>query len=116
MKRRGVTTKLAAGFAVIVLSVSCVGGFCGWSAFEREILNARIHFIYHVTIQKPGRLELGWGRFRKAQAPMPKLTATVAGSPTLASLRPPAQQLAADLDRYEVVLRRVLEAVAEHIL
>jgi len=27
------------------------------TAFERETLNARISFIYHVTIQKPGALE-----------------------------------------------------------
>jgi len=26
------------------------------TAFERDMLNARIFFIYHVTIQKPGAL------------------------------------------------------------
>jgi methyl-accepting chemotaxis protein len=29
------------------------------AAFERDILNARIHFIYFVTIQKPGTIEKG---------------------------------------------------------
>jgi len=30
---------------------------------EREVLNARIHFIYYVTVQKRGSKEKGWQRF-----------------------------------------------------
>ena len=82
------------------------------AAFEREILNARIHFIYHVTIQKPGALDLGWERFRKAQALMPKLGQHVAGSQELAVLRQPTDSLAKDLPQYEVILRRILDVAA----
>jgi len=84
------------------------------AAFEREILNARIHFIYHVTIQKPGALALGWERFRNVQALMPKLRAQAAGSLALSGLRQPTEQLAADLDRYQVVLNQILGTVAHH--
>jgi methyl-accepting chemotaxis protein/methyl-accepting chemotaxis protein-1 (serine sensor receptor) len=82
------------------------------TAFEREILNARIHFIYHVTIQKGGSLDAGWERFRNARALMPKLIRQVDTSPSLRTLSRPTQQLATDLDQYENVLRRILEAVA----
>jgi len=51
------------------------------TAFEREILNARIHFIYRVTVQKPGALEAGRSRFRKVREPMPKLLSHVEASP-----------------------------------
>jgi methyl-accepting chemotaxis protein len=81
------------------------------TAFEREILNARIHFIYHVTIQKPGSLEAGWERFGKVHELMPKLSEQVARSEKLAALREPTRELAADLSSYEVVLKQILEAV-----
>ena len=64
------------------------------TAFEREILNARINFIYHVTIQKPGALETGWERFRNVRALMPKLSAHVSASDALRDLRQPTNELA----------------------
>lgn len=82
------------------------------TAFEREVLNARIHFIYHVTIQKPGTVEEGWERFRRAKALMPKLTRQVAASESLAELREPTAQLARDLTEYERTLVRILGVVA----
>ena len=137
MPRWSIRKKLAAGFALVILTAS-VGGV--WSAlsmrraattmselahdylpemalstaFEREILNARIYFIYHVTIQKPGALDSGWERFRIARGLMPKLSQQVTASLALEPLRHPTQQLAADLDRYEEVLRRILAVVASH--
>jgi methyl-accepting chemotaxis protein len=84
------------------------------TAFEREILNARINFIYHVTIQKPLALELGWERFRNARALMQKLGQKVESSPALEELRGPTQQLATNLDQYEALLNRILAAVANH--
>jgi len=89
MGRWSIRGKLLAGFALILLAANVI---CIWSAaemrrasaamssmaadqlpelalataFEREILNARIQFIYHVTIQKPGTLDAGWQRFRNA--------------------------------------------------
>jgi methyl-accepting chemotaxis protein len=84
------------------------------TAFEREVLNARIHFIYHVTIQKPGELALGWEHFEKAKETMPQLQAHVLGSPSLAPLREQASQLKSDLGSYEVSLRSILDAVERH--
>jgi len=81
------------------------------SAFEREILNARIYFIYHVTIQKPGALDAGWKRYRNARELMPKLQAQVKSSAMLEGLRQPTEQLASDLDSYEVLLKEILLAV-----
>ncbi len=43
--------------------------------FERSILNARIAFIYHVTIDKPGSLDQGWTRYREAQTSLAELHA-----------------------------------------
>src|SRR5581483_2545359 len=83
------------------------------SAFEREVLNARIHFIYHVTIQKPGALEKGWQRYGNARALMPKLVAQAQKEPLLAGLREPTRELAANLDAYEVLLNRILDVVAK---
>ena len=82
-------------------------------AFEREILNARIHFIYHVTIQKPGALESGWTRFRKVRELMPQLSAHVEKSEHLAELRGPTSELARDLAAYEISLNQILATVAK---
>ena len=82
------------------------------TAFEREILNARIFFIYHVTIQKPGALEAGWERFHNAQALMPKLSEHVQASVALQGLRSPTEKLARDLVEYEVILKEILAVVA----
>jgi methyl-accepting chemotaxis protein len=137
MNHWSIRTKLMAGFAVVLLAANAV---CIWSAlqmrqaartmsdvaenqlpelalataFEREILNARIHFIYHVTIQKPGELDAGWQRFRNAQALMPKMSAQVESAAALEELSSPTQQLATDLGKYDEVLRRILAAVANH--
>ena len=84
------------------------------SAFESEILNARIFFIYHVTIQKPGALSAGWEHFEKARALMPRLAAQAAGSPELEQLRQPTADLASDFVIYERSLREILETVKNH--
>ena len=80
-------------------------------AVEREILNARIHFIYFVTIQKEGSLDKGWQRFRVAQEELPKLRELIRKSESLAGLRADVEQLSVDFDRYQPVLRRIIEAV-----
>jgi methyl-accepting chemotaxis protein len=129
--------KFAVAFAAIVLALGGAGTFSSvmmWrtsalmariadqylpemrlaTAFEREILNARIFFIYHVTIQKSGALNSGWEHYGKAKELMPQLMAHVAASPDLEFLRAPTAQLAADLDTYEISLRKILEAVKHH--
>ena len=61
------------------------------AGFEREILNARINFIYYVTIQKPGTLENGWKRFENARALVPALQ-KLARNPQFPTLRQPSEQ------------------------
>jgi len=135
MTHWSIRKKLLAGFGVVALAANAIAGWSAFSmwhaamtmselareqlpelalatAFEREILNARIFFIYHVTIQKPGALEAGWVRFRNARELMPKLREQVATSAQLAALRNPTQRLAVDLDQYEAVLTRILATVA----
>ena len=79
--------------------------------FEREVLNARIHYIYHVTIQKPGALEAGHQRFQQVKAALPPLT-TLADSAAVPELRPLTAKLASDLVAYEGQLEKVLSMVA----
>jgi methyl-accepting chemotaxis protein len=134
MRFSTVGARLAAGFAVIAVLLCCGGATSIYvmqraskattgvaqsylpevklsAAFEREILNARIFFIYHVTIQKPGALASGWERFRNARALMPQLAA-MAQSPDLADLRQPTAQLESDLNTYQQSLVDILDRVA----
>ncbi len=80
-------------------------------AFEREILSARTQFIYQITTQKPGAQEAGWDHFRKAREMAVKLRAQVAASSELAGFITPVEQLVPDLNAYEVLLGRILDAV-----
>ena len=129
--------KIVAGFAAIVLLSFSIAGYYALvmrpaasamselaqdrlpeialaMAFEREILNARIHFIYHVTIQKPGALDQGWQRFHNAKALMAELNDRVAAKPSLREFRAPTEELQKSLDRYEAVLARILDVVDRH--
>jgi uncharacterized phage infection (PIP) family protein YhgE len=129
--------KVAAGFVVILAQALAAGLFGLWltsrtstklnrasldhlpetelaSQVEREVLNARIHFIYFVTIQKEGSLEKGWIRFRNAEQIIPKLQQKIDGSPALAGLRPEVAQLHRDFDSYQPVLKRIIEVVQKH--
>jgi hypothetical protein len=81
------------------------------AAFERDILNARIHFIYFVTIQKPGTLEKGWGRYHNADADLTALTALVNREDELAVLRAPVARLRVDFNAYDPALHDVLQMV-----
>ncbi|HZY72294.1 MAG TPA: hypothetical protein VFE22_04220, partial [Edaphobacter sp.] len=134
MKFSTIGARLSAGFGAVVVvlcGVGVVGSFVMWRAksattavadaylpemnlatsFEREILNARIHFIYHVTIQKPGALEAGWTRFRNARALVSQLKAQ-ADQSELGGLRGPTLQLERDLNQYEPALNDILARVA----
>ena len=78
---------------------------------EREVLNARIHFIYFVTVQKKGSLEKGWDRFHSAEKEFPKLQQLVAQSEIFAAARPEVEQLGRDIDSYKPVLERIIAVV-----
>jgi methyl-accepting chemotaxis protein len=79
--------------------------------FEREILNARIHFIYFVTIQKPGSLDLGHLRYANAQQKISDLKSLTQNDEGRDGLQPLVLQLAAALDKYDVELEAILKAV-----
>jgi len=81
------------------------------AAFERDILNARIHFIYFVTIQKPGTQELGWGRYHKADQDLTELTTLVNQQDELQVLRAPVAKLRADFNLYDPALHDTLKMV-----
>jgi hypothetical protein len=79
--------------------------------FEREILNARIFFIYFVTIQKPGSLDSGWVRYRNSEAAVRDLSVLINQQEDLRDLRVPVAKLQADVDTYGVTLAQVLDMV-----
>lgn len=81
------------------------------AGFEREILNARIFFIYFVTIQKPGSLENGWKRYHNGEDTLRKMTALVNQYPELSNLRAPVAKLQQDIDNYGVTLAATLNMV-----
>lgn len=81
--------------------------------FEREILNARIFFIYYVTIQKPGALDHGWTRYHNAEQRLDELTTLIDKQPELANLREPAAKLRHDLDAYAPALHDTLHLVED---
>ena len=81
------------------------------AAFEREILNARIFFIYHVTIQKPGALESGWVRYHNAEAQLQQLSEQVDQHTELSALRGPVAQLRLDLAAYDPALHATVDMV-----
>jgi methyl-accepting chemotaxis protein len=81
------------------------------SEIERDALNARIHFIYFVTVQKPGSLEQGWERFRRAEANIPKLQNVMERSAAFAELRREVEQLRLDFNSYRPALDRIITMV-----
>jgi methyl-accepting chemotaxis protein len=129
--------KIAAGFLVVLMQALSVGVYALWmtsrtsgklrlisseylpetqsaAQVERDLLNARIHFIYFVTIQKEGSLEKGWQRFHAAQQQLPKLRDVVARSEVFAPIRSDVDQLLRDFDSYEPVLERIIAVVQRH--
>src|SRR5947209_7819915 len=134
MSQWTISRKIAAGFLVILLQGLVLGGYALWksaaaldnlnvvtsryvpeselaASVERELLNARIHFIYFVTVQKPGSLEKGRERFRNAKEQLPKLLAVIDGVDAFASIRGDAAGLRQAIDAYEPILERIISVV-----
>jgi hypothetical protein len=84
--------------------------------FEREILNARIFFIYYVTIQKPGSIDNGWKRYGEVKSTLAQLKALTAKRDDLSALRGPVAKLQSDLDSYGIALTATLEMVQSGVL
>jgi methyl-accepting chemotaxis protein len=78
---------------------------------EREVLNARINFIYFVTVQKKGSLEKGWVRFHAAQKDLPRLQELIEHSEVFSDARPQVEQLRKDFDAYQPALERIIDVV-----
>lgn len=79
--------------------------------YEREILNARIFFIYFVTIQKPGSLEKGWERYHNGEARLKDMAALIDQHAELDNLRAPVAKLQQDMANYGVALSATLNMV-----
>ncbi|MBS1826260.1 MAG: hypothetical protein JST93_13140 [Acidobacteria bacterium] len=78
---------------------------------ERHLLNARIHYAYYLTIQKPGSLENGTERLAKVKALVARLSAAVNGEDAFAAVRPPVKHLEEQLRDYEATRQEVEEAI-----
>ncbi len=82
------------------------------TALERHILNARIHLIYHATIQKAGAKAAGLERLAEAKQIIPQMERAVLASPLLEDVVPPAQRMGQQMAKYETDLGRVLDGVS----
>ena len=99
MKNWSISLRVAFGFALVLVCMGCLSAMSTYTMrsvleseeshirsygpakkmttdFERHVLNARIFFIYFVTIQKPGSLDKGWERYHQAEK-QPKRPADV---------------------------------------
>lgn len=80
------------------------------AALERDLLNARVHLIYHMTAQQPGALEKGWGRLAMAEKELRQLRDAVrSGSNPFAIQK--VNLLGEDYKRYVDFLRPMLDKV-----
>jgi len=84
------------------------------AAEESALLNARIHFIYHVTVQKEGERDRGWEFFRSAEAQLPEMERLFGQSPQLAPLTPQMEALRNGMEQYKPVLSQIIQAVDDH--
>jgi len=134
MNRWSIARRIAFGFALLLLGMVVLAGLSLYNmqyvvhtdnsemtslapanavatAFEREVLNARIFFIYYVTIQKPGALEKGQERFQNAQVRQQELQTLVAEHEELSAMRPAVAKLKDDLNVYSAALQSTLSMV-----
>jgi methyl-accepting chemotaxis protein len=134
MNHWSIARRISLGFAAVLCCMGCLAVLSGMTMrsvlgrenahvksyvvalqmstdFERDILNARIFFIYFVTIQKPGTLDKGWVRYRQAEEQQKAMVTLAAGSEDLIALRPAIAQLRTDLDAYGPALAATLAMV-----
>jgi methyl-accepting chemotaxis protein-like sensor len=137
MSKWTISAKIACGFVLVLVLTLSMGLFNLWltnrtsaqlslvtaeylpeaalaAEVERDLLNARIHFIYFVTIQKEGHLDQGWEKFRTAGLELPKLQQLINASPALSASRPEVEQLRRDFNSYKPVLDRIVKVVQKH--
>jgi methyl-accepting chemotaxis protein len=126
--------KIAAALIAVLLQATAIGAYAGWksaeadsrlqlvsaeylpeirlaASLERDLLNARIHFVYFATVQKPGSLDKGWERFHNAQRELPQLLEVIERSAALAAVRPEAERLSSDVEAYAAMIEQVAGVV-----
>lgn len=79
--------------------------------FEREVLNARVHFIYYLTIQKPGSFEQGKQRFELAKEKLRGLQKIVGKNGTESEFAPGVAALSEGIDRYEAEMNAASKSI-----
>lgn len=79
--------------------------------FQREMLNARVSLVYHMTIQRPGAKDLGLQNLKAAESTLDKLVSLVSSQGALSDLNPGVERLHNELKSYEVELRKSLSLV-----
>jgi uncharacterized phage infection (PIP) family protein YhgE len=83
--------------------------------YQKEVLTARINFIYFVTVQKPGTLEKGWQRYHNAQELLAQMKKQVADHPELADAKAAVQQVSDRMDIYEPQLLKVISLAQQGV-
>ncbi len=137
MSKWTISRKIAAGFLLVLLQSLSVGVYALWKTaqtsnklnlisseylpenelaaqIEQGLLNARIHFIYFITIQKAGSLGKGWERLQNTEQQLLKLRQLVARSATFRPIRADVDQLCRDFNSYKPALEHVIEMVQRH--
>jgi hypothetical protein len=82
------------------------------TSIHRDLLSARIFFIYFATVRKPGTEELGRKRLIQAKDELAKLRQLTSSSERLSWLQPDIDALTECVAAYEPVLQQVM-ATAE---
>jgi hypothetical protein len=136
MKQWSISRLVSLGVVILVGALICVSGLAMYNMlnvvrtersygetfvpatrlatdFERQVLNARIYFIYFVTIQKPGSLEKGMERYHNAELCQQELMSLVNQHQELSDFRPGVAKLRDDLDQYSVALH-AMETTVEN--
>jgi methyl-accepting chemotaxis protein len=129
--------KIAAGFLVVLIQAISVGLCAVWmtarsstelkrvssedlpemqlaTQIERDLLMARVNFVYYVTIQKEGSLEYGMQSYESAEQQLPVLQGLIESSPRFASIRPDAADLGRGFAAYRPALERMIEKTRRH--
>ncbi len=127
MRNWSISRRLSISFSIVLLSAfSVTAAFvaCVWQAskavsamdksfvpvttalttFEREMLQARINFIYFATIRKPDSFEKGEQRIAAAQSAMDDLQSQVATDTAIRDLASDVNGLQSEFDSYKTHL------------
>lgn len=83
--------------------------------FQKDVLTARINFIYFVTVQKPGSLDKGWSYYHEAQKVLEQMKQQVASHPGLEGSRAAVQLVSDRMEIYEPQLQKVIQLTQQGV-